>query len=60
VPFWLYSAEAARAIIEENVAPGRVIVIQKPSRGRTQEVFDLSQDRPDVVFLTTAMATVEF
>ena len=60
VPFWLFKEEKIRAIIDKFIAPEKVSVVQISPQQRKKEFSDLAREFPDVVFLSTAMATTEF
>jgi len=59
VPLWLFKEESVRAIIDQHVAPKRVVVAQIPL-GALATVSELSKTFPDVVFLSSPMASAEF
>jgi hypothetical protein len=55
----LFKEESVRAIIDQHVAPKRVVVAQIPLGG-LETVSELSKTFPDVVFLSSPMASAEF
>ncbi len=60
VPFWLFKEEITRDIFDKFVAPKVVSVVQISPQQREKEFSNLAREFPDVVFLSTAMATAEF
>jgi hypothetical protein len=59
LPLWLFKEESVRTIIDEYISPLRVVVAQIPARG-SEMISELSKSFPEVVFLCTPMASVEF
>ena len=59
LPLWLFKEASVRAIIDELIAPEKVIVAQIPAQGSGM-VSELIEKFPDVVFLQEPMASVEF
>lgn len=59
LPLWLFKEEALRATLDEEVAPKRVVVSQIPLAG-PEAVIELEKAFPEVVFLSTPMASAEF
>jgi L-ascorbate metabolism protein UlaG (beta-lactamase superfamily) len=59
LPLWLFKEESVRTIIDEHVAPKKVVVAQIPRAGR-DSISELSATFPEVVFLSAPMASVKF
>jgi L-ascorbate metabolism protein UlaG (beta-lactamase superfamily) len=60
MPFWLFKEEITRDIFDKFVAPKVVSVVQISPQQREKEFSNLAREFPDVVFLSTAVATAEF
>jgi len=59
LPLWLFKEESVRSIIDEHVAPKTVVVAQIP-RGGLETISELSATFPEVVFLSSPMASARF
>jgi hypothetical protein len=59
LPLWLFKEQSVRAVIDEHIAPKRIVVAQIP-RGGMETITELSKSFPEVVFLSSPMASVQF
>ncbi len=59
LPYWIYKEETTRKIIEEHIAPKRVIVTMNEGHELSTQASELSRIYPRVIFLDTLMQSFE-